>query len=360
MSITERQLLEQYAPWGCVLFGRNLSSLAQGARLLSELRSVLQRCRGAEHPVGLFGVDEEGGRVSRLPRPFPATPSAQELARSGDDALCSHTLLRAGVARALGFNMIFAPVCDVLSADHNTVIGDRSFGSDTQSVVHAATLVAQTLLACGVCPVLKHFPSHGSVAHDTHRTTARCSDPVDMVVRRDMDVYRSIIAARAAPAVMTCHVVFDAFDPKQPATLSKVLLSDWLRRELGFTGLVVSDDLRMNAIAERFGLTKTQDVAAASDELSRLESAHRAASDKDLGSESYLGDAACAALVAGCDVVLCCRSIEREAAVLQAVSRALAQDGESGPFAALCRERARRVFETALRFNGALPISAES
>jgi beta-N-acetylhexosaminidase len=348
----EREILERFAPWGVSFFGRNLRSLVQGAQLIKDVRRVLSSVRPPGCPLGFFAADEEGGRVSRLPLPFPRTPSALDLAKEGEEVLRSYALMRAGVSKALGLNMIYAPVCDVVDEFGGDIIGDRSFGSDPEAVVRAAACVMNEMISLGVCPVLKHFPGHGATGIDTHKGSARVKVSLESLQRKDLAVFRDLIHNQNPPAIMTCHVIYDALDRNAPATLSEAVISQLLRRDLGFGGLVISDDLRMNAIAEHYGVVRAQDTAASSDQLSRLDAAHRALTANEQSSEDYLIRAAMQALLAGCDAVLCCRSVVREAPVLEAVAQALRAEDDKGsrPFAETCRLRARQVFIAARRF----------
>jgi beta-N-acetylhexosaminidase len=161
---------------------------------------------------------------------------------------------------------------------------------------------------------------------------------------RELAVFRWFIEKGDPRAIMTCHVSLEAVDPSVPATLSKKVIDGLLRQEMGFTGVVMSDDLRMNAISSFFSVTKDQEVAAASDQLSKIDASHRAADAEARKQDAYLIQAARTALQAGCDVVLACRGIEREEVILSGIEQALQSDSE---FVAACAPKAFRVLNLA-------------
>ncbi len=344
LSNKETELLQRFAPWGISLFGRNLKDYVQAEQLTQAIRDAWSATRPKGWPSGLIAIDEEGGRVSRLPPPFPKLPAPLELAKHGAAAIASQAKIQAETARNLGINMIFAPVCDVLVEPANKVIGDRAFGTDPKAVYESACIVFEEISRAGVVPVIKHFPGHGATLDDTHQQSARATAPLEVLHSRELAVFRWFIQQNHPPAIMTCHVSLEAVDPGVPATLSRKVIDGMLRQEMGFTGVVMSDDLRMNAISSFFSVTKEQEVAAASDQLSKLDASHRAADAETRKSDAYLIQAARTALQAGCDVVLACRGIEREEVVLSGIEQALQSDSE---FAAECAPKAFRVLNLA-------------
>lgn len=337
LSSEEERLLLRYAPMGLTFFGRNFKTLVQARGLVLNVREVVGSARPEQWPDGFFAIDEEGGRVSRLPAPFPRLPAPRQLAKCTDDELRSQVILQASVARSLGINCFFAPVVDLLVEPKNEVIGDRSFGSDPDLVLKKASIVLDQLSELGLLGVCKHFPGHGFTLEDTHERAARTTRAAEDLRQREWRVFAGLIRERSPKAVMTCHVIFDQIDPGVPATLSSVLLKTVLRTELRFSGLVFSDDLRMNAIAQYAGEVRRQQVA-----VDREISSH--AQDRAHEDDSYLGEAALLALNAGCDVILSCKSILREEACL---SRVADEIGRNEDFAAMCAEKAWRIMSRA-------------
>lgn len=319
----ERQLLRLYKPSGMVLFRRNLKSLAQARDLCAEISELT---RAPHQPQGaVIAIDEEGGRVFRLPPPFPRNQPASELAGvEFEESLRSQVLLQAAVARSIGMSCMLAPVADVLTRPDNPAIGDRSFSSDPEVVARCCRVAVQEIAAQGLMSCLKHFPGHGDTESDSHKGFATTQVDLQTMRQREWLPFQHVISSCGVPLVMTAHVVCTQLDPSRPATLSPLILKQYLRNELKFTGLVLSDDLRMNAISEHYGVQKAV-TAAAFDEGQNSD---------DVADDSFLKLASIDALVAGCDVLLSCQSIVRERTVLEAVQEALMSGPEQAEFAA--------------------------
>jgi beta-N-acetylhexosaminidase len=235
---------------GVILFARNLSSPAQAAGLVAALK------RRAGRPF-LAAVDQEGGRVARLRGgPFTALPPMRELGLGGDAALVERVgRLLAFELRALGFDLDFAPVLDVDTNPHNPVIGDRSFHADPAEVARLGVALGRGLEAGGVASCGKHFPGHGDTSVDSHLELP--SLPHGLQRLREVELVPFAAYARAGLAsVMTAHVVFEALEPGLPATMSRAALFGLLRGELGFEGVIVSDDLEMKAISAHLGVER--------------------------------------------------------------------------------------------------------
>lgn len=348
VSNKEKLLLSEYAPLGLTLFRRNLTAFEQSQGLCADLRQIHRRARGQEAPSLVIAIDEEGGRVSRLPPPFPKTLPAAELAKRGVAALREQVSLQAEYARKIGVQMFFAPVCDLLTEPTNLVIGDRSFGETPQEVIPLLKEILRVLFKNEICPVLKHFPGHGDTKEDTHAKSAKVTTPLSLLRSREWEVFKQCLDGEfPVDAIMTCHVIVEALDPHWPATLSHELIGQVLRQELGFDGVIFSDDMRMNAIAEAFGQDRDVTVAAASDALSKLESAHRTL-DTENNADEYLIQAARRALEVGVDVVLCCRGIEREVRILEGVARHIENDSE---FENCVRTHAKRAWNLAKKWS---------
>jgi beta-N-acetylhexosaminidase len=302
---TSRALAERRRS-GVILFRRNVESV----------HSVFELCRQivatASDPGPFIAVDQEGGRVIRIPPPALQLPPMRELGAFERPGLC----WRAGAAvgselLAMGINVAFAPVLDVDSNEHNPVIGDRSFGRDPAVVAEMGAAFADGLQARGVLACGKHFPGHGDTHLDSHLAL-----PAVTHDRPRLDAVELVPFRRAAGSVgsfMTAHVVFDALEPGVPATLSHRIATDLLRRELGFRGLLFSDDLEMKAIADHYGVEQ----------------------------------AAVQAVRAGCDVLLVCSKPELADRAHDALVREAEADSD---FLARCMEAAERSRSTRRRF----------
>ena len=239
---------------GSLLFGRNIVDAAQVTRLTARIRERARLC-GASRP--LVAIDAEGGRVMRLGPAAGYTPtlSAEELGASHDFALTELEALRIGrTLRAAGVNWNLAPVVDVGYNPANPVIVGfgRSFNADPQLVAAQAGAWIRGMHAAGILTALKHFPGHGSSFGDSHHGFVDVTETADP----DLELlpYRALIAEGLADSIMTAHVFNRRLDPRHPATLSAPTISGLLRGQLGFPGLVVSDDLRMGAIEQAYGM----------------------------------------------------------------------------------------------------------
>lgn len=232
--------------FGAILFKRNVGGAEETAAL----------CRRIKERAGrpfLLAVDQEGGRVARLRgAPFAPVPPMRALGDLGDEAVAERVgRLLAHELRALGFDWDFAPVLDVDTNPKNPVIGDRAFHRDPNEVARLGTALARGLEAGGVASCGKHFPGHGDTLQDSHHTLPRLPHELERLRRIELLPFAAYARAGLA-SVMTAHVLFEAIDRTVPATLSPAVLDGILRRELGFGGVVVSDDLEMKAIANHF------------------------------------------------------------------------------------------------------------
>lgn len=228
---------------------RNIQSAAQLKKLIADLQQL--------SPTPLWvAIDEEGGRVSRLKSVygFPHTVSAKFQGTKDDTAVTAfYATQTAATLATLGVNLNFAPCVDVDVNPDCPIIGklERSFSADPDKVAkHAGIWIAAHTKQC-VLTCLKHFPGHGSATHDTH---AGLTDVTATWQEIELIPYRKLIADSAVRLIMTSHIVHAGLDASCPATLSKAILTDLLREQLGFTGVIVSDDLAMGAIARHYPL----------------------------------------------------------------------------------------------------------
>jgi beta-N-acetylhexosaminidase len=229
---------------GLILFARNIESLAQTRALTDAIREIL--------PDPIIAIDQEGGRVARLRDSVEELPAMLALAATGDVGLAERAGAQLGFdLRRAGVNVDYAPVLDLALYKMNTVIGARSFGDDPQQVVEFAGAFARGLRSQGIVPTYKHFPGHGSTAVDSHLDLPRID--LDEATFRSRDLMPFAALLPSAEAVMTAHIVVRSLDPDQPATLSRSVLTELLRRELGFSGVCFTDCMQMDAIAKGVG-----------------------------------------------------------------------------------------------------------
>ncbi len=247
LSREEVAFFRDVRPWGFILFKRNIGTPDEVRALTTALRG----CVGREAAPIL--IDQEGGRVQRMGPPhWPAYPAggrygglngtATAIARLGA-RLMAHDLTEVGI------NVDCAPVLDVLVPGLHDVIGDRAYGTAPDRVAEIGRAVADGLMAGGVLPVMKHMPGHGRAACDSHLGVPVVEAPLDDLVAHD---FRTFMALADLPMAMSAHIVYAAIDPERPATQSATVIRDVVRGLIGFDGLLMSDDLSMNALTGAF------------------------------------------------------------------------------------------------------------
>ena len=252
----ERDFIRSERPWGFILFKRNVETPQQVKLLVEELRY----CVGV--PDAPVLIDQEGGRVQRLGPPhWPVYPPGALFGALYDldpalglaAARLSAQLIAADLAD-LGITVDCLPLADVPVAGADAVIGDRAYGNRPDKVAVIARAVAKGLEQGGILPVLKHIPGHGRATADSHLRLPEVKTAKKELERTDFAAFQSLADL---PMAMTAHVVFSALDPVHPATTSATIIEQVIRREIGFQGLLMSDDVSMNAlsgsIAERTG-----------------------------------------------------------------------------------------------------------
>lgn len=231
-------------PWGFILFARNIETPDQVRRLTASLREAV----GRDAPIL---IDQEGGRVQRLRPPhWRNWKPVQSLFDGADEARALEaTRLRyriiAEELRAVGIDVNCAPLLDVLAPEGHNIIGDRALGRDPDTVARRGLEVCNGLLAGGVLPVIKHIPGHGRASADSHLSLPRVDTPLAKLTRTDFAPFKALADQ---PLGMTAHVVFDALDPDACATESASVIS-MIRDDLGFDGLLMTDDLSMKALS---------------------------------------------------------------------------------------------------------------
>jgi beta-N-acetylhexosaminidase len=230
-----------YTPAGVLLFRRDF-------RDLDDLRALTRRLRKLARPRRLFiATDEEGGFVSQLGGFLEVPPSAMLLGRGAEPGDAERTAqVTARRLRAVGVDWVFAPVADVHSNPQNPVIGPRAFGADPATVARCVAEQVRGFQAGRVACTLKHFPGHGDTALDSHTALPRCDADRPRLAERELVPFG---AALGADAVMTAHVVYPALDPDHPATFSRAIARDLLRRQLRFQGVCITDAMEMKGAA---------------------------------------------------------------------------------------------------------------
>ncbi|WP_333795017.1 beta-N-acetylhexosaminidase [Hyphomicrobium sp.] len=265
LSSAEAAFLKSASPAGLILFARNCIGHEQIQRLVGDVREAA----GAGDDF-LVLIDQEGGRVQRLRPPLGRTlPPARayadlyaEDAGAAQEAAFLTARLLADDLKALGINTNCAPVLDVPVPEAHDIIGDRAYGRDPQQAATLGRAVAEGLMAGGVLPVIKHIPGHGRATEDSHLGLPVVSAPQDLLEATD---FAPFTALSDMPAAMTAHVVFAALDAVEPASTSRRVTQDIIRGDIGFDGLLMSDDLGMKALSGSFGARTRAVLAAGSD-----------------------------------------------------------------------------------------------
>jgi beta-N-acetylhexosaminidase len=298
-SDAEKRFFAAAQPWGFILFRRNIESPDQVRALTLALREAV----GRDAPVL---IDQEGGRVQRMGPPhWPAYPAARRFCAISDPLLRQAAVrlsarLMALDLRDVGIDVDCAPVADVPAAGAHDVIGDRAYAHQADEVSRLARACAEGLLAGGVMPVVKHIPGHGRAMADSHHALPIVATGRNELADGDFLPFRRLADM---PAAMTAHVVYSAIDPERPATISRKVVRDVIRGEIGFDGLLITDDLSMKALGGSFA------------ERTR------------------------AALSAGCDLVLHCHGVMHEMEEIASVAPLLRGKAKHRADAALARIR---------------------
>ena len=290
VTLHAAELVEDLAAGGVILMRRNVGTPDQLRAMLGEMQALAAR-RGL--PPLFVAVDQEGGGVARLTPPqFLPSTDAWEIGLTDDPIQARMAARQTGLElRSVGINWNFAPVLDVNNNPANPVIGRRSYGDDPQRVATmgvAAVLGYQNdagILACG-----KHFPGHGDTDVDSHLALPTILHSLERLFAVELVPFRAAIAAGVA-AIMTAHIVFPEMDPTLPATLSLTVLTGLLRGDLGFEGLIITDCLEMNGVANDWGEP----------------------------------EAAVLAVLAGADILLCCHTWTKQCAIRDGLVAAVEQ-----------------------------------
>jgi beta-N-acetylhexosaminidase len=306
ISQEERALIREIQPAGFVLFKRNVEEPAQVRELNRELTSLVDPSRPP-----ILSADQEGGRVQRVRDPATVWPPMRHVGRAGGlTAQISEAMAKE--LRAMGFNLNFAPVADVDSNPKNPVIGDRSFSASPREVAEHVTAFIKAHQKQGVVACAKHFPGHGDTSVDSHLDLPKVEREEPDLREVELAPFRAAVEAKVG-SVMTAHVIFCAFDEELPATLSPRVLKRLLRDEMGYDGVVFSDDLEMKAVHGRWPI---EDIVRK-------------------GSE------------AGVDVFLACKEPELQLAAFEALVR---DQQERPAYAKRARTAAKRVMAMRERF----------
>jgi len=232
---------------GVLLFSHNFENPAQ----LAELTNQIQEARS--HLPLWVGVDHEGGRVQRFKKVFTRIPDAAAIGATNSPKLAFEIAeLMAKELKSVGINLNFCPVLDIATNPKNPVIGNRAFGSTEEIVSKMGSAMMRGHLVHGIQPCVKHFPGHGDTNTDSHFALPKVDTTLEALQQRELQPFVKAFKAKCT-MLMTAHIIMSKIDPKFPATLSKIILQDILRKQLRYSKVIVSDDMEMKAIADHFG-----------------------------------------------------------------------------------------------------------
>jgi len=287
-----KNLIQKYRINNFIYFKRNIESPEQVRQLSKDLHLA---CRDTGLPPPLIAIDQEGGSVARLPPPFSQFPDARVLAEAAEPEkalvnyaqVCSYDLQRIGV------NYNLAPVLDVCEAGKDYFMERRSLGGDAENVGRLGSLVIKEMQENGIAACAKHFPGLGAAVVDPHFKLPLVKKTEPDIRLHDITPFRQAIDIGVA-SIMTSHTVYHHLDPEKPATLSKKILTGLLRNELGYDGVIITDDLEMGAIEK----------------------------------EGDLSHAAVQSFAAGADMLLICQSHEKVIAALHETAAAIIRNPE--------------------------------
>ncbi|WP_323008852.1 beta-N-acetylhexosaminidase [Paracoccus sp. (in: a-proteobacteria)] len=300
LSRAERDFFRAADPWGFILFARNIDTPERLRRLTADLREAV----GRDAPVL---IDQEGGRVQRMRAPhWTDWPAPLDQAGRGERAIWLHHHLLAQELRAVGIDADCAPVLDIAREDTHPFLKNRCLGCDAQTVIQLGRSAADAMLAAGVLPVVKHMPGHGRARVDSHKDLPVVDTPLDELRASDFVPFRAL---SDLPMAMTAHIRFTAIDDA-PATASAAVI-EMIRREICFDGLLMSDDIGMQALS------------------------------------GSMAERAAATIAAGCDLVLSCNETLAQMDEIVGAAGAMGSRATERGDAALAMRRAPRQDETA-------------
>ncbi|MGG7097727.1 beta-N-acetylhexosaminidase [Clostridium sardiniense] len=283
-SNTENLIKENHLG-GFILFQRNVENSNQLLKLINTLKSLN---KGNIAPL-FISADEEGGTVTRMPNEIKKLPSNSYIGKINNEDFSYNIGKTLGKElNAFGINMDYAPVLDINSNPNNPVIGIRSFGDNKDIVTRLGTRTMEGIKSQNVIPVVKHFPGHGDTSVDSHIGLPVVNCDLKSLNDFELAPFKSAID-KGADAVMVAHILLPKLDPKYPATLSYNIITDLLRKDIGFDGVVITDDMTMGAIMENYNI----------------------------------GNASVKAINAGADIVLVCHKYENIQTAINSIKKAV-------------------------------------
>ena len=279
------KMLDNYYVGGVILFEENIKNTDQTLNLINSLKKI-----NGKNNIPLFiAADEEGGKVTRLSNIFGNMPSGKNIGELDNEdysfeigSLISYRL------KSIGFNLDFAPVLDINSNPRNPIIGDRAYGSTKESVSKHGIQVMKGIQSNNIVPTIKHFPGHGDTYIDSHLDLPVVDKDLKELKSMELVPFREAIN-NGADMVMIGHILFPKIDKENPATFSKEIITNILRKNLNYDKVIITDDMAMGAITKNYNI----------------------------------GEAAIKSLKAGTDIILVCHDYENQVQVIEAIDKAI-------------------------------------
>ncbi|QAA33958.1 beta-N-acetylhexosaminidase [Clostridium manihotivorum] len=284
MNDNIKELIQNYHVGGVIFFKENITSRSQALSLVEAMKNY----NGNAIPLFL-AVDEEGGRVSRIPSEYLKLPSSGYIGKKNNEVLSNKVgEILGDEVGSLGLNLDFAPVLDINSNPKNPIIGDRSFGNNADLVSRLGLSTMKGIQSKGIISAVKHFPGHGDTSVDSHKGLPLVNNDLTRLRSFELIPFKNAID-NGADMVMVAHILLPKVDSNYPSSLSKNVITDLLRKELGFNGVIITDDMTMGAITLNYDINK----------------------------------AAVTSLKAGSDMVLVCHDFNKEKTVLDSIRNAV-------------------------------------
>lgn len=289
-----KQLIEKYHVGGFILLGQNIENTNQTLTLINSLKES-NIDSGSKIPL-FIGVDQEGGRIDRMPKEFKRLPTNKTIGAINNTTF-SYSIgkILGQEAKSFGFNVDFAPVLDINSNSKNPVIGDRSFGPSPKVVAALGIETMKGIHSENIISVIKHFPGHGDTSTDSH--TGLPIVDYDLTRLKSFELVPFADAINNSPdMVMVAHILFPKIDSQYPASMSKTIITNLLRNDMKFNGLVITDDMTMGAIVKKYDI----------------------------------GEASVRSILAGSNIILVCHDFDKETAVINSLKSAV-ENGTISP-----------------------------
>lgn len=246
------EMIDKYKIGGIILYRRNYNSYEEMLNIINDIKKI-----SSKNKIPIFiSIDQEGGRVNRMPKEFKNLKSATFLSETNNpEKLIESGQVIGKMLKKMGISMDYAPVFDIRRFEKDHAIGDRCYGKDKEEVAKNATSVMKAISEEGVIPVIKHFPGHGLTKKDSHFKIPTILEKVDFIKNEDMYPFKMAIK-NGAEAIMMGHLIIKDIDKYYPATLSKKVINTLLKEECSYNGLIITDDFKMWAIKLHYSIKR--------------------------------------------------------------------------------------------------------